>query len=100
MAALDKRIAGETATPPQVAWFPGEGLEAESVRLVPESVLGIRALRRGYVGVYDAGKAFVVTEETAEAATATLAKVKQRFDGRRGDEPRGRGLHGQGQLPG
>ena len=79
VAALDKRIAGETGTPPQVAWFPGEGLEAESVRLVPESLLGIRALRRGYVGVYDAGKAFVVTEETPEAAVATLAKVKQRF---------------------
>ena len=81
VAAIEKGLEGETAPPTPLAWFPTEGLEAESVRLVPESVLGIRVLRRGYVGTYDAGRAFVVTEETPEVASVTLAKLRDRFAG-------------------
>ena len=76
-AALEKTVTGSTEPPAALAWFPAA--QQQSLRLVPESVLGIRLLKRGYVGQYDYGKAFVVTEESAEAAGATLAKLKVRF---------------------
>jgi hypothetical protein len=76
-AALDKTVNGSTELPAALSWFPAE--KQQSLRLVPESVLGIRVLKRGYVGQYDYGKAFVVTEESPAAATATLAKLKARF---------------------
>ena len=74
--ALEKRIPGSTTPPLEIAWFPPG---AQSVRLVPESVLGIRLLKRGYVAQYAAGKAFLVPEANAGAAAATLAKLKARF---------------------
>jgi len=49
------------------------------LRLVPESVLGIRILRRGYVAQYANGKAFVVTEETPASAAAVMQKLRERF---------------------
>jgi hypothetical protein len=76
-AALEKIVAGSTEPPPALSWFPAA--QQQSLRLVPESVLGIRLLKRGYVGQYDYGKAFVVTEESPAAATATMAKLKARF---------------------
>jgi hypothetical protein len=79
--ALEARISGRTAPPEGVGWFPKEGLEADSVRLVPGSVLGIRALRRGFLARYPEGRAFVVAEESGEAATVTLQKVRERFAG-------------------
>ena len=51
------------------------------MRLVPASVLGIRDLRRGFLARYPEGRAFVVTEESPEAATETLQKVRERFAG-------------------
>jgi hypothetical protein len=45
--------------------FPSEG--QQSPRLVPESVLGIRILKRGYVAQYDFGKAFVVREASTDS---------------------------------
>jgi hypothetical protein len=75
--ALEKTVTGSTEPPAALAWFPAE--KQQSLRLVPESVLGIRILKRGYVGQYDYGKAFVVTEESPAAAGATMAKLKARF---------------------
>jgi len=46
---------------------------------VPESVLGIGLLKRGYVAQYDAGKAFVVEEESAASATALMEKLRAKF---------------------
>ena len=67
--------------PDAVAWFPAEGLEPGSIRLVPESVLGLRMLRSGFMAQYAAGRAFVVPEATPEAAAATMAKLRARFAG-------------------
>ncbi len=78
-AALEKRIAGRAEPPEALAWFPPQGLVADSVRLVPESVLGVRALPRGYVGRYDVGEAFVVTSGSAAEAGAILAKLRARW---------------------
>jgi hypothetical protein len=60
-----------------LGWFPTGGLI--SARLIPESVLGLRPLKRGYVAEYESGKAFVVTEESAESAAAVLNKLRARF---------------------
>ena len=46
---------------------------------MPESVLGIRILKRGYVAQYDFGKAFVVTEDSADSAAAVMQKLRERF---------------------
>jgi len=76
-AALENLVPGSATPPVALSWFPAD--KQQSLRLVPESVMGIRALKRGYAGVYDYGKAFVVTEESPETAAAALQKVKARF---------------------
>lgn len=77
--AMEARTEGASEPPAQLKWFPPDG--QESLRLVPESVLGLRMLRRGYVGEYAAGKAFVVTEQSPEAAAAVMEKLRARFSG-------------------
>jgi hypothetical protein len=53
--------------------------QRQSLRLVPESVLGIRALKRGYAAQYDYGKAFVVLEATPQSAAAVMDQLRKRF---------------------
>jgi hypothetical protein len=77
--AMEKRIGGTSEPPAALGWFLTEGLAADSIRLVPESVLGMRALRRGYVAQYGYGKAFVVTEASAESAAEAMNKVRERI---------------------
>lgn len=77
LAVLDGAITGSTALPEALAWFPAEG--RQSLRLVPESVLGIHALQRGYVAQYDFGKAFVAYEASPDSATAIMQKLRTRF---------------------
>ncbi len=79
VAVLEKSINGRSSPPDALAWFPKENLVPDSVRLVPESVLGIRLLKRGYVGQYDIGKAFLVPEDSVESASQVMAKLKQRI---------------------
>jgi hypothetical protein len=50
-AALEKIAPGSNEVPVALSWFPSAG--QQSLRLVPESVLGIRILKRGYVAQYD-----------------------------------------------
>jgi len=76
--ALDKRIPGQTALPAALNWFPAENLAADSVRLVPESVLGLRLLRRGYIAQYPFGRAFVVFEDSPEIAAQVMTKLRAR----------------------
>jgi len=76
-AALDKLVPGSTSPPAALAWFPAE--KQQSLKLTPQSVLGLRILKRGYVAQYDYGKAFVVIEETPESAVATMRSLRQRF---------------------
>ena len=73
----EKRIPGRSTPPEALTWFPTERLA--SVRLIPESVLGLRLLERGYVAHYDLGQAFVVTEQSPASAAAVLSKLRQRF---------------------
>lgn len=76
-AALEKLVEGETTPPATLSWFPAEG--QQSLRLVPESVLGLRLLKRGYVAQYEWGKGFVVLETSPESAGAVFQKLRERF---------------------
>jgi hypothetical protein len=67
-------------TPPEVLdWFVKEDLA--QVRLVPESVLGLRDLKRGFVAKYKQGQGLIVQEDSPEAATAVLKSLRERFAG-------------------
>ena len=81
VSALEARVPGESRVPGAVAWFPAEGLVPDSIRLVPESVLGLRLLKSGFMAQYPGGRAFVVPEATPEAAKETMAKLRARFAG-------------------
>jgi len=77
--AFEPRVPGSTSMPPEIALFPKQGLQPGSPRLVPQSVLGLRLLKKGYLGVYDNGRLFFVTEASAADAKALFAKLKERF---------------------
>ena len=80
MTVIEKSISGQTALPEAIDWFPTEGLlDDSSVRLIPESVLGLRVLKSGYVGRYDFGRGFVVRESSPEAAAQVMDKLRERF---------------------
>jgi hypothetical protein len=79
VAALQQRLQGRTTTPETLQWFPQENLD--TVKLVPESVLGLKLLKRGYVAKYKQGQAFVVLESTPESAAAVFKKLREHFDG-------------------
>jgi hypothetical protein len=81
VTALEPRVPGPAGTPDAAGWFPAEGLHPESIRLVPESVLGLRVLKAGFMGQYPLGRAFVVPEATPGAATDTMQKLRARFAG-------------------
>jgi len=73
----EKRITGRVTPPAALSWFPTAKLA--SVRLIPESVLGLRLLKRGFVAHYEQGQAFVVMEESPGSAAAILNQLRQRF---------------------
>lgn len=79
--AMEKTISGRTALPDALAWFPPARMVPDSTRMVPESVLGMRVLKRGWVAQYDFGKAFLVPEETPESAAAVMNKLRTRIAG-------------------
>ena len=78
-AGMLKRLEGRESSPEALQWFPQENLD--SVRLVPESVLGLRLLKRGYVAKYKQGQAFIVPEVSAESAAVVLKKLREHFGG-------------------
>jgi hypothetical protein len=80
-SALEARISGRATPPDAVDWFPTDGRVAGSTRMVPQSVLGLRLLKAGFVAQYPEGRAFVVTEGGPEAAEDTLRKLRARFPG-------------------
>jgi hypothetical protein len=77
MSAAEKRITGRSAPPAALSWFPTAKLA--SVRLIPESVLGLRLLKRGFLAHYEQGQAFVVMEDSPGSAAEVLSQLRQRF---------------------
>jgi hypothetical protein len=78
-AGIEQRLQGRTTAPEALQWFPKENLD--SVRLIPESVLGLKLLKRGYVAKYKQGQAFVVFEASPQSAAEVLKKLREHFDG-------------------
>jgi hypothetical protein len=74
---IEASLEGRSTPPEALDWFPKEN--QTSVRLVPESVLGLRQLKRGYVAKYAQGQAFIVLEASPESAAETFKKVQARF---------------------
>lgn len=79
VTAYVKLVPGRTTVPQEIVWFPKEGLKPDTARLVPESVLGIGLLKRGFIGEYEFGKAFVVPFESPGIASQVMEKLKARF---------------------
>ena len=77
--AMEARLEGRVTPPEALGWFPKENLN--SVGVIPQSVLGLRELKRGYVAKYKEGQAFIVPEPSPEAAAAVLKSVRELFDG-------------------
>ena len=78
-AKMEALIDGRDTPPEALQWFPSE--DQLSVRLVPESVLGLRILRRGYVAQYKQGQAFIVLEDSPQAAADVMKRLRGRFEG-------------------
>jgi hypothetical protein len=79
LSVIEKNIQGRSTLPDAFGWFPTENLIPDTIRLVPESVLGLRLLKTGYVAQYQSGKGFIVRESSPEAAAQVFAKLKERF---------------------
>jgi hypothetical protein len=79
LMAVEKCVEGTTEAPGPVSWFPKEGLDQDSLRLIPQSVLGISLLKKGYIAKYDIGRAFVVHQASPDAATQVMQKLRDRF---------------------
>lgn len=77
--AIADRLEGQTSTPAILDWFPKDDLVTAG--LVPESVLGMRILTRGYVAKYKTGQAFIVPQTSPQAAAEVIEKLRARFDG-------------------
>lgn len=76
-SALEKIVEGSSTLPVAISWFPAEN--QKSLRLIPESVLGLRLLKRGYTAQYDYGKAFLVLEPSDASAIEVMQKLRVRF---------------------
>ena len=74
-----EHIEGRDTPPEALEWFAKDDLL--SLRVVPESVLGLSQLKRGYVAKYKQGQAFLVAEDSPKAAAEVLKGLRQRFDG-------------------
>jgi len=78
-AKMQSKLEGRETPPEALGWFSSENLT--SARMVPESVLGLRILKRGYVAKYKQGQAFIVLEATPESAAALMKKLREHFEG-------------------
>ncbi len=79
LKALEQCVEGSTSAPAPVVWFPKEGLDAASIRLIPQSLLGLSLLKKGYIAKYDYGRGFVVRQASVEAAVQVMQKLRKRF---------------------
>lgn len=76
---IDPLLEGRSTPPEELAWFPQDG--QESAKLVPESVLGLKILKRGYIAKYTTSQAFAVVEQSPESAADVMHKLRARFEG-------------------
>lgn len=72
-------LSGRETPPAILDWFVPDDMV--SSRIVPESVLGLSQLKRGYVAKYKQGQAFIVQEESPESAASVLKTLRAHFEG-------------------
>jgi hypothetical protein len=77
--AMLEHMEGRDTAPEALQWFPKEDLV--SIRLVPVSVLGLSQLKRGYVAKYKQGQAFLVADDSPQAAAAVMKSLRERIGG-------------------
>jgi hypothetical protein len=97
-AGIEARLEGRTTVPEALEWFPKEDLT--STRLVPESVLGLRLLKRGYLAKYKQGQAFIVLEASPESAAEVLKKLREKYEGAAAAEVADEAFQAQAQYLG
>ncbi|MGA3265085.1 MAG: DUF6599 family protein [Terracidiphilus sp.] len=95
---IEERLEGRVTAPEALQWFPQENLT--STRLVPESVLGLKQLKRGYVATYKQGQAFFVLETTPESAAEILKQLREHFEGAASAQVGDEAFHAQAQYLG
>lgn len=78
-AKIEPLLEGRSTPPEELAWFLPQ--DQESAKLVPESVLGLKVLKRGYVAKYPQGQAFLVVERSPESAAEVMNELRARFGG-------------------
>jgi len=96
--AILAHLDGRTTPPDALAWFLPSGLV--STKVVPQSVLGLSQLQRGYVAQYKQGQAFIVPESSAQAATAILQALRAHFAGATSAVVADEGIQAQAQYLG
>jgi hypothetical protein len=79
VTGMQQLLQGRETAPEALQWFSQDNLD--TVRLIPESVLGLKLLKRGYVAKYKQGQAFVVLETSPESAAEVFKKLRAHFDG-------------------
>jgi len=77
-AKIEPLLEGRTTPPEELSWFLSDN--QQSAKLVPESVLGLKVLKRGYIARYTTGQAFIVVEQSPESAAEVMNKVRARFE--------------------
>ena len=76
-ARILARIEGADTQPEALAWFPAGAVPP--IRLIPESVLGLKQLKREFVAKYAEGQAFVASETSPEAAAEVFRNLREHF---------------------
>lgn len=72
-------LAGSDASPAALSWFVPEDLV--QVKMVPESVLGLKQIPRGYTAKYKQGQAFLAEQATVEEARTLVKTLNAKFAG-------------------
>ena len=80
LKALEGKMEGTSAAPAPIGWFPAQGLDVNSIRLVPQSVLGLSLLKRGWVAKYGFGRSFIAKQASVEAAIQLMGKLRDQFE--------------------
>lgn len=79
VADIAVRLQGRTTPPEPLQWFLPESIAPPM--MIPESVLGLRQLKRGYVAKYKQGQAFIVLETSPDSAALAFKALRDRFAG-------------------
>jgi hypothetical protein len=72
-----EQLEGGSEPPRTIAWFVPDDLV--QVKMVPESVLGLKQIKRGYAAKYKQGQAFISEQATVEEAAALVKALKEKF---------------------